>query len=148
MSIDFSQMVTAQTRAAEALTSARLAAHARTIDLINAAASAVTGPVPLAEMMSWTAKEEAARRLLSMPEGVSDPVIEAIIGGEAAVMGETNEALAARIIANADAYRSIVAHLAGLRRRTAAAIDAADTPQAVQACVDDLVDSLRAVLPS
>jgi len=143
--IDFSQAVTAATRNASALAAAQAQAHARVITLIEAASTAITGPVPLAEMLSWTAKEEAARRLLSLPEGETDAGIEAILGGEAALTGETIGPLAIKIIANADAYRTIIAVLAGLRRKTSAAIDTAQTPEAVQTAVDAMAAQLAQV---
>jgi len=108
--IDFSQAVTAATRNASALAAAKTLAHARAITLIEAATATITGPVPLAEMLSWTAKEEAARRLLTYPEDVTDAGIEAILGGEAALTGETIGQLAIKIIANADAYRTRSGH--------------------------------------
>lgn len=140
--IDFSQATTAATRSASALAAAKAQANARVITLIEAATATITGPVPLAEMLSWTAKEEAARRLLTYPEDVTDAGIEAILGGEAALTGETIGQLAIKIIANADAYRTIIAVLAGLRRKTSAAIDTAQTPEAVQAAVDAMAAQL------
>ncbi|RGP39053.1 hypothetical protein [Pseudotabrizicola alkalilacus] len=144
--IDFAQAVTAQTRAASALAAAQAQAHARVITLIEAATATITGPVPLAEMLSWTSKEEAARRLLTLPAGETDPGIEAILGGEAAQTGETLDVLAEKIIANADAYRSIIAVLAGLRRMTCTAIDTAATPEAVQTAMDALAAELAQVV--
>ena len=142
MKIDFSQAVTADALTAIALEEARKTAHARVISLIEVASTAITGPVPLAEMLSWTAKEEAARRLLTYPADVTDAGIEAILGGEAALTGETIGQLAEKIIANADAYRTIIAVLAGLRRKTSASIDAAATPEAVQAAVEAMAAQL------
>ena len=143
--IDFSQVVTAEAREATALDAARAAGHARVIALIDAATAGITGPVPLAEMLSWTSKEEAARSLLAGGGSPSDPATLAILGGEAAVTGETIEDLAARIILNADAYRTAIAHLSGLRRVAAAAITAAATTAEVEAAITGLAAQLGAL---
>ncbi|RGP37932.1 hypothetical protein [Pseudotabrizicola alkalilacus] len=137
--IDFSQATTAATRNASALAAAKAQANARVITLIEAATATITGPVPLAEMLSWTAKEEAARRSFEM---IVNAPSEPLLVGEAAITGETVQSLAAKIIANADAYRTIIAVLAGLRRKTSAAIDTAQTPEAVQTAVEAMAAQL------
>lgn len=142
--IDFSRAVTAEAALAAALAEAKASATSRAIAMIEAASDAITGPVPLAEQLSWTAKEDAARELLDAPEGVM-PSSAAILSGEAAVTGEELRDLAGRIIANADAYRAAVSRLAGLRRLTVAAITGAESVEAVQAALQGLAGHLAAM---
>lgn len=142
--IDFTRTITKATAEANVLAMARASAHTQTIALIEAATQAITGDVPLAEMLSWTTKEQVARELLAAPVGVA-PHSAAILQGEADVTGEDLHDLASRIVANADAYRAAVARLAGLRRLTAAAIDAAETNLACEAAVIGLKGHLAAM---
>ncbi|MEP1494296.1 hypothetical protein, partial [Pseudophaeobacter sp.] len=62
---------------------------------------------------------------------------------EAAITGEAVADLAAAIVAMADAYASIAAQLAGLRRKTRAAIEVATTPAQVQAALAALEAALN-----
>lgn len=78
--------------------------------MIDAAAVEITGEVPEVERLSWTAKEQAAR---AYREGRgSDYMLET----EAGLTGETLDDLTAKIIRNADLYRSVVAAMTGIRR--------------------------------
>jgi len=124
MNIDFSQMTTAEARTAMAVQAARIRARAALLGVIEAAAEAITGRVPLPEKLSWGSKEVAARAVLA---GAASAEQEAMIAGEAAQTGEAVKALAGRVIRNADAYRGHVALLTGLRRHTEALIDAAQS---------------------
>ena len=144
MKIDFAQTVTAQARAAALLAEARARAEAQVIARIDAATLAITGPVPLAEQLSWTVKEEAARAALA---DAASPAQTALLSGEADVTGEALADLAAKIVANADAYRAAVAHLAGLRRLAARAIADAPDAAALAQALADLEAALQAVAP-
>jgi phage FluMu protein gp41 len=117
---------------ADTLAQAKVAAGAALIAWSNAVTAAITGPVPLAEMLSWSAKETAARAMLNASASDADA---AMIGAEAAVTRADPLELSQRIIANADAYRQAIAALTGLRLQALKAIAAADTPDAVQAAV-------------
>ena len=59
----------------------------------------------------------------------------AMLQAEAAVTGEAVADLAAAIVAMAESYADIAAQLAGLRRKTRTAIEAATTPAQVQAAL-------------
>lgn len=109
------------------------AAKTAVIDWIEEFTSAVTGPVPFDERVSWTAKEAAARAYIS---GSADVAHVSMIEGEASVTGEDPAGLAAIIIAKADAFRGIVAKVAGLRRKTMAAIDAVEKPSDYETVLD------------
>lgn len=119
MLIDLALIQTAEAKALARMEAARGAALADLTGWLAATTAAVTGPVPLAEQLSWLAKEAEARALLAGgPEG-------GMIAGEAAVTGEPAADLAARIVARADAYRVLIAALTGLRRKMEGAIGAA-----------------------
>ena len=86
----------------------------------------ITGAVPIDEKLSWDAKEAAARAFAS---GDAQAHHIAMIEGEALITGESPSALVAKIIANANQYRAIASAVAGLRRKTNAALDAITDPQ-------------------
>ena len=129
MNIDFAQLLTAETRATERLDGARAKARAQVLDAIAAVAEAMTGPIPLAEKLCWSAKEAAAR---ACAEGQATEAEAALIAGEAAMTGEDAADLVGRILTNAEAWRGTIAMLTGLRRAAEAAIDAAEDPAAVE----------------
>ena len=80
--------------------------------------------LPVAEVASWPTKSAAARAHLA---GHPQPMIEA----EAAITGETADALARAIVAKSDLYTAIIARVTGLRRTAEAQIGAAETPEAL-----------------
>jgi hypothetical protein len=106
-------------RAAALLAGARGRALSEAVALIDARAEAITGTVPLVERLSWGAKDAAARAVIA---GLPNPEELAMIAGEARITGEAVMDLAARIRANADAWRLIAARMAALRRQVATAI--------------------------
>jgi hypothetical protein len=124
VTVDWSTLQGAETLAETALAAARARARAALLARIEALVAALTGRVPLAEMLSWGPKEAAARAWLAASATPGD---KALIEGEAAVTGEDPDALVVRILANADTYRAAVAALTGLRRKGEAAIAAAMT---------------------
>ncbi len=73
------------------------------------------------EMSAWSTKAAAARALVA--GGAAAPILTA----EADVTGETVATLAARIIANADAFEQLEARLTGIRRKYSADARAAAT---------------------
>jgi predicted nucleic acid-binding Zn-ribbon protein len=123
------KITTAETSAAEALAQAKAEGLARALDRLAAAAAEITGQVPQAERDSWATKAVSARAYLA--DAASADQL-AMLQAEAAVTGEAVADLAAAIVAMADAYASIAAQLAGLRRKTRAVIEAATTPAQVQ----------------
>ena len=129
MNIDFAQILTAETQAAERLAGARTSARAQVLDAIAAVTEALTGPIPLAEKLCWSAKEAAAR---ACAEGQATEAEAALIEDEAAMTGEDAAGLVGSILKNADAYRAVIAMLTGLRRAAEAAIDAAGDPGEVE----------------
>lgn len=140
MNIDLSRVISADDKAARALGEARAMARSRVVAAIDAASERITGRVPLTEMLSWACKEQAAR---SWVEGRAQPEDTVMIEGEAAVTGEAPDGLAARILRNADIYRSTVAVLTGLRRSAETAIALARTPDEVAAVLRDVQARLK-----
>lgn len=124
--IDLSKMITAEDKAAAVLTAAQEAAHTSLVAWINDVTHAITGPVPEDEKLSWTEKAAAARAVLDQSASAEQA---AMIAAEAQIGGETSADLAAKIVANAAAYRGAITLLTGLRRKAAAEIDAAQTRQ-------------------
>ena len=101
------------------------AAKAAMVEWIAGFTAAVTGPVPVDERLSWDAKEADARAYIAETATAAQT---AMIEDEAAITGEVPADLAAIIIAKADTFRAVVARVAGLRRKTIAAIDAVTDP--------------------
>lgn len=122
------------------LRAARAAAEARLLERIATVAEGLTGPAPLAEKLSWSAKEEAAR---AHAAGTAGPEQRALLDGEAALTGENPADLAARILRNADAWRQAVAWLSGLRRSTLAAMARAADPATVAAALAEGLAALE-----
>lgn len=116
-----------------ALAAAKAHGQAAMLAWISDFTAQFTGDTPLDERLSWDAKEAAARAQIA---GAADAQQAALLADEAALTGETVDNLALLILANADLYRAIVARVAGLRRLTRDAINAAETPEAVQAVLD------------
>ncbi|NUB46513.1 hypothetical protein GEU84_019140 [Fertoebacter nigrum] len=123
--VDLTQLVTAEARAALALDNARQQALAGVLAWGDAAAAALHGDVPLAERLGWASKSLAAQAVLA---GKAKPRQRALIAAEAAVTGEEPAALAARIVARDAACCAALARLTGLRRKAGRAIAAAATP--------------------
>ncbi|MCC6306572.1 MAG: hypothetical protein IT545_15445 [Rhodobacteraceae bacterium] len=141
MTIDWGKRESAGERAAGELARARAAAAAGLVGAIEAAAEAATGRVPLAERLSWPAKEAAARAILA---GAATAADLGLIAAEAAVTGEVPGDLALRIVGRAEALRTIAARLAGLRRRTLAEIGAAATAAAAAGVLAAARDGIAA----
>jgi len=97
-------------------------------------AERVIGSVPLSERLSWPIKEAAARAIQA---GRATQVQHDLISAEADMVGETVAELAAKIIANANAYTIAVGMIAGQRRKTMAEIDALSDPTTIK---DDLAE--------
>lgn len=89
-----------------------------------------TAGVPDDEVTSWPRKAEAARLHLA---GAPQRMILA----EAAITGEAPDVLARTIVAKADAYEAIISTVTGLRRKTEEEINAAISPEQVQAVLTD-----------
>ena len=87
------------------------------------------GGVPAAEMASWSTKADRARAYLA---GSASAMIET----EAQLRGITGEQMARTIVARSDAYEAIIAAVSGLRGVTQAAIEAAETPEAIEAVIE------------
>lgn len=111
---------------AEALAAVRAGAHATMADFVAGVTGRYTAGLPLAEVASWPTKRAAAVRHLA-----GDP--QPMIAAEAGITGEAPDDLARAILTKADFYTAIIARVTGLRRQTATAIDAAASPEAVQA---------------
>jgi hypothetical protein len=113
----------------EQLAQAKQAATQKVLGCINAFLNRFTDGVPSAEVASWATKAVEAEKVLS---GGTSAMIEA----EAVVLGISEQALSENIQSNASAYAVIVSQVSGLRRTTIYAIDAAETPEAVDQAVE------------
>ena len=77
--------------------------------------------------------------LLALLDNAATPAHRALLETEAAVTGEPTEALATRIVRNADAWRQTIAQLTGLRRKAAALIDAQTDPDTIRQITDSAI---------
>jgi hypothetical protein len=136
MNIDKSMMISAQSRAAEALEAAKSGAMRDLVAWVDATTLEITGPVPEAEKLSWTKKETAARAVLA---GVADESQAAMIAIEASVIHLSSEVVSKGIIANADGYTQAISLLTGIRQNARRSIIAAksvgDTEAALSAAM-------------
>ena len=119
--IDFGQTKVVQTHPLSAADAARASAWARVHEGIDEATRSVAD-VPLAEQLTWGAKETEARAILK--DAMHDC---AILRAETAVTGEALADLAVRVVRKANAYRTRIGALTGLRRRALADIAVAKT---------------------
>lgn len=109
---------------------AKAAALVRMCGWISDLLAPLTAGYPPEEVASWPVKGPAARsHLAAQPH----PMIVV----EAQMTGEDADDLARSIVARADKTSAIMAATAGLRRKTAAAIGAAQTPSAIASALDD-----------
>jgi len=113
------------------------------VAMINGAADALTAGVPMAEMLSWGAKEAAARKLLA--GDVLSAYEAAILRPEADLTGETLAQLAARVAYRGDQYRAVVSAMSGVRRQAETAIAGAETPEAIGAALAHAGATLQAL---
>lgn len=132
MTIQWSQMITADTRAVEALAQARAAARAALSAHIEAARAALITDLP-GQSMIYLAKEAEARSFLAEPE--PDMADYPMLAAEVGITAPDAETLAQIWLNMADIWRNAAAGLEALRLSTAAAIDAAATPAAVEAAM-------------
>lgn len=92
---------------------------------IDAAANRITGDVPQAERDSWEAKKLAG---LAYIAGTATDLQKLMIETEAGLTGEAPTDLSQRIVERAARYTVVAAVIAGLRRKTEAALRAAAGP--------------------
>lgn len=93
----------------------------------------ISGSVPSSEKLSWDKKEAAAR---AIDAATATAEQQQMIDDERSLTGETEAELVAAIIAKANVYVRIAALMAGLRRSTETAIDAASTPSEYETIID------------
>jgi hypothetical protein len=104
-------------------------------DMLAAVEAAALAGITPGEVASFDRKEAEARALLA---GDTAPQDTAMLSVEAGIVGETEAALATRIVARADALATLAARIAGLRRKTQAAIAAATDEAQIAAAVATL----------
>ena len=114
----------------EVLAATRSLALARARRFADRTTVAITSDVPLDEKLSWATKEVEAAAYQADNQAPTP-----ILSAEAAITGETIADLAAEVLTNAIAFRTISGQIAGLRRTTRAAIEAADSPEAIEAAL-------------
>lgn len=90
-------------------------------DLLDNFTLSVTGRVLIDEKQAWPAKEDAARAYFA---GTALNYQYVLLASEAELTGETVDDLAAKIIANADQYRALIAVVTAIRRNAEIAINA------------------------
>ena len=146
MNIDYSRVITAETSKKQALEAARSVAVSRALQQIEAAALKISGQVPVAEQLTWAAKESAARLILSGDEAVRESAdykaAVDLLTVEAGMMNETPELLAPRILAAAEAYRADVSRLSGIRRANKRALADAQTEAEIREAMSVLQELL------
>lgn len=132
MTIQWSQMITADARAAEALAQAKAAASAELAARIEAARTALITDLP-GQSMIYMAKEAEARAFLAEPE--PDMANYPMLAAEVGITAPDAETLAQIWLNMAAIWRNAAAQLEALRLSTAAAIEAAATPTQVAAAM-------------
>lgn len=125
------------------LAAARESALADLVSWLDAATVTLTGMVPRAELDSWPNKEASARAFVA--NAATTQQIEDL-EAEALQTGETVAALAARIVARANAWRPISMGIAGVRRKAAADLAVADSLEAIRAVVAAARSSASALI--
>lgn len=116
-------------------------ARAKVVSWASATLSKFTAGYPPEEVLSWSAKLPAARRVL---QGGQEPMIAI----EAQALGVAPQALAAKVAEKGGQYEAIVALAAAIRGRTHAAIDAAPDAAAVDAVLAGALAEATATLKS
>lgn len=114
---------------AEVLAAERAQASAAMIQRIEQFTAQFTSKYPSAEVAYWGTQAAEAKAVLA---GGSSVVIAAF----AAARGVSEMEMAQRIAAKSAAYMTIIGKVAGLRDATFDAIEAAETPEQIQAVLD------------
>ena len=99
-------------------------------DAFNTTVSQISTALPH-EMVSWEKQEAAAREYLNDTTGITPPILTALVTSRG--FGESEEVLAGKIVANADAYMSVYYPLLGKFQNLSKEIDDATTAAAVNA---------------
>jgi hypothetical protein len=94
--------------------------------------------IPRDEIASWPAKSAEARAFLA--NGTAAPILQV----EADMVGLTLTEVAETIVARAALYEAVVGAVAGIRRNTAAAIDAATDAEGVASALDEALATASA----
>ena len=94
--------------------------------------------IPRDEIASWPAKSAEARAFLA--NGAAAPILQV----EADLVGLTLTEVAATISARAALYETVVGAVAGIRRNTVAAIDAASDAEGVALALDEALATATA----
>lgn len=130
--IDWSQMIGAEARAAEALAEAKAAARAALTHAIDQARRQLVTDLP-GQQMIYLAKEAEARAWLAEPQ--PDLAAYPLLSAETGLTAPDPDTLAQIWLNLAAIWRQEAARLEALRLATAAAIETARTPEAVQAAL-------------
>lgn len=133
--IDMSLMITAKAKQDAALRMAREDAWSVLDEAIARAIVNGVGDAPLAEQLSWSKKEAAARAYL---EEAATEAQMAMLEAEAAETGETLAELASRIVQKADAQMLLVARLTGIRRALMVEIAAVASIEGLELVLEEI----------
>ena len=125
-----------------AIVEQRQRAVADLVSQIDGKAAQITGNVPEYERLSWPTKADAARAHVA---GSPTADQTAMLQTEATLTGKTVDALAASIIAKADAYSGLISAMSAIRQTGADAIATATDGPGVDAALAAAQTSLDAI---
>lgn len=115
-----------------ALAEVKVGARASVIAFADQITARITSQYPAAEVASWPTQEAEARAVIGGADASAAPLISALaVSAKVALVDYANS-----VLAKASAYRQVVAAVKGIRDATDAAIDAAATPEAVGAALE------------
>jgi hypothetical protein len=121
--------VTIEPLAVPTIAEIRAQASAAMLQRIEQFTAQFTAKYPSAEVASWGTQAAEANAVIAGGKSV-------IIAAFAATRGVTELEMAHSIVAKSTAYMTIIGKVAGLRDATFDAIEAAETPEQVQAVLD------------
>lgn len=125
----------------EILAATKMLARARVCRFADRATVAITGHLPVDEKISWSEKKAEALAYQADSQAPTP-----ILAAEVAITGETVADLAAEVMANALARCTTFGQVGGLRRTACAAIEAADSPEAIEAALTAAQTQAEAML--
>lgn len=124
--------------AADAISGLREAAKRQVVAWIDRLTEQLRAGIPLDEVASWPVKSAEARAFLA--NGTVAPILQV----EADLVGLTLTEVAETINARAVLYETVVGAVAGIRRNTVAAIDAATDAEGVALALDEALATASA----
>ena len=138
ITVDLSQLVTAEIKASTALEAAKAKALATVTDQISAARGALMTDM-IGQEMIYLAKEQEAKdwQAASAPDLTDFPLLSAEVG----ITASTADELATLWLTMASQWRETAASLEAIRLKAKAEIEAAVSPEAVKTVVEAIAES-------